>query len=410
MRKIRSNFIQPTCSKSVEILLDHVLEIEEGTIKCLRGWDASRDTDAEDKRGHVIMPGMIDLHVHLSQWDMRGSFEPALLPWLEKHVFPAEMRSSDNKFAASIARRFFDGLFACGTTMAVVYTAPYEQACDIAFEVARDAGVRVFMGMTMMDANSPKGLLQSTEDAYVSSVGLYSKWDSATDRLRYIFTPRFAPTCTMQLMRRIGDFAADHKAWVQSHLSENMDEIKWVREIFGMNSYTEVYAKAGLLSPRTLMAHAIHLDQNELDILAESATSLVHCPDSNLFLKSGEFPYQRISEMGINVGIGSDVGAGTTLNMLYHAKMANYRQNKYTLMPDYLLWNITLGNAGLLNMDGRIGSLDIGKEADICIMRIPNDWPIDNTLPSKMVFCSNEMEVTETAIAGSTVYKALHRG
>jgi len=406
MRKIRSNIVQPLPTRDVTVLPDHIIEIGNGAVTALRPYAPAVDSDAEDMLTKVVMPGMIDLHVHLSQWDMRGSYEPALLPWLQKHVFPAEARSQNQVYARSVASRFFNALHANGTTLAVVYTAPFRQACDIAFEVARDAGSRVFMGMTLMDGNSPADLIQDSRQAYNDSVELFGKWDGASGRLRYIFTPRFAPTCSIGLMRAIGRFASDHSAWVQSHLSENRDEIRWVKELFHAGSYTDVYLQAGLLGPRTLMAHAIHLDDTEIATLKSTGTRIVHCPDSNFFLKSGEFPFDRMQSAGIIPGIGSDVGAGTTLSMLHHAHMACYRQSVAPLLPGYLLWNITLGNAGLLDLDASLGSFDPGKEADLCVIDIPRNWPLDDSLPSRLIFCSHETKVDETVIAGDTVYKA----
>jgi guanine deaminase len=405
MRKIRSTFIQPTDSGWVEVLIGYVICIEYGRVVALRPWDSTTDSDAEDMSELVVLPGFIDPHVHLSQWDIRGSFEPALLPWLQKHVFPAEARFTDPEWAEAIARRFFHALLANGSTTAVVYTAPYKTACDSAFEIAKETGIRVFMGMTLMDSNSPQDLLQTTDSAFHDSRALFQKWDRATDRLRYIFTPRFAPTCTMDLMTRIGTFARDNDAWIQSHLSENKDELRWVQDIFGMASYTSVYQQAGILGPRTLMAHAIHISNAEIDILRDSDTRIVHCPDSNFFLKSGEFPFDQVTSAGIKTGIASDVGAGSTLNMLCHAKMANYRQSKIPLTPQYLLWNVTLGNAAVLDLEDKIGSLHPGKDADLCILKVPGDWSKDETLPSKLVFCFGETSVVETVIGGDTVYK-----
>jgi guanine deaminase len=406
MPKLRTNLINPVSADQIRILKDQVLEWEGGLIRELRSPDPVLDADCEARLDCVLIPGLIDLHVHLSQYRMRGQYEPALLPWLTGQVFPAEARSADPDYARQLADEFFQALFAQGTTTSVIYTAPFSQACEQAFTSAATTGARAFIGMTLMDRNSPDVLAQSTSQAYADSVRLFELFDGCTDLLRYIFTPRFAPTCSLELMGRIAIYAKENNAFIQTHLSENRDELRWVREIFGLESYTEVYDKAGILGPRTLLAHCIHLSDRELDILKAADSKIVHCPDSNFYLKSGEFNYPRIASKGLPIGLGSDVGAGTTLNMLYHAKMANFRQSGIPLLPERLFHHLTLGNAALLGLEDSIGSLEVGKQADFALLRMPGGYEISAGTVSDLVFWGHELPVLQTWVAGKKVYQA----
>ncbi|MDD2228533.1 MAG: guanine deaminase [Candidatus Cloacimonetes bacterium] len=404
MRNILCNIISPLSAESYAYLPKHIISIEQGTIVSIRPAANDDKADYEDYSDYIALPGFIDLHVHLSQYQMRGMYEPALLPWLNKYVFPEEARSHDEAYASALAKRFFNALCRVGTTTSLIYTAPYETACNTAFKVAQDMGMRAMIGMTMMDMNSPKDLEQTTANSLETSFRLYEEWHGKSPLLDYLFAPRFAPTCSMQLMQEIGTFAKSHGAWIQTHLSENPDELQWVKELFGMESYTEVYEKAGLVTPRSIFGHSIHLSEKELSILKANDAKIAHCPDSNFFLKSGEYPMQRIREAGIAYGLGSDVGAGTTLNMLHHAKMMNYRQSAYSVLPANALYHITLGSAKLLGMDAHIGSLQTGKEADIVFLKPPVDYPVNEQSLSQLLFFGDEYQVIETLVAGRSVY------
>ncbi len=403
MRNILVNIINPLSESETQFLPKQVISIEGSRIVSLtpeREFSGQVDDNYSDC---LALPGFIDLHVHLSQYKMRGKFEPALLPWLEKHVFPEEARSADPNYANQLAELFYKAMFKAGTTFAVIYTAPYETACEAAFHVADDLGVKAFIGMTMMDMNSPEALQQNSRQSLDTSIRLYERWHGRKPDLDYIFTPRFAPTCSFELMKKTGEFAKNHKAWIQTHLSENVSEIAWVNEIFGLDSYTEVYYKAGLLTERSIFGHAIHLSDTELNLLKEAKAKIAHCPDSNFFLKSGEFPLARIEEAGLEYGLGSDVGAGTTLSMLHHAGQMNFRQSNFPVSPAKSLYHITLGNAKLLGLDHEIGSLQAGKAADIAIFSTPKGFEPSPDSLSQLIYFGSEFLLKETIVNGRTV-------
>jgi len=400
MKNILCNIVNPISPEEIQFLPKQVISIEESKISAITPLSEFQGRIDEDRSNEYALPGFIDLHTHLSQYYIRGLYEPALLPWLNKYVFPEEERSKNIEYAEKLSRDFFSAMLKAGTTTCVIYTAPFFSACDMAFEIAQETGIRALIGMTMMDMNCPENLPQNSHKTLEESILLYEKWHGKNAKLDYIFTPRFAPTCSLELMKEVAKYAIEHNAWIQTHLSENKEEIEMVKEIFGFKNYTEVYQKAGLLTQHSIFAHCIHLGDEEIKMLAENKCKIAHCPDSNFFLKSGEFPLQKIEEAGIEYGLGSDVGAGTSLNMLYHTKMMNYRQSDYPVLPAKALYHITLGSAKLLGVDKIIGSLEIGKEADIVFLKPPLNYPLKNNGISQLVFCGQEFSLTETLVAG----------
>ena len=406
MIKIRTNLLNPISPDEVQLLKDHVLGYKDGIIKLLRPFDPEQDKDSEYALDSVIIPGLIDLHTHLSQYWVRASYQPSLLPWLNQHIFPAEAKSKDPDYAHSTSEAFFKALFASGTTTSVIYTAPFKKACEIALDTALHLGARALIGMTMMDANSPNYLIQKTAQALEDSFDLFERYNARDSRIGYIFSPRFALSCSADLMKQTADFAHRHDAYIQSHLSENKDEIARVKEIFGKPTYTQVYDDVGLLGPKTIMGHAIHLSEEEMDILVRTNTAIAHCPESNFFLKSGEFPFAALLEKNLRIGFASDVAAGNSLSMLQQAKLASYRQSSLSLSPQRLFWHLTLGAAEALGWQDRIGSLQVGKEADLCQIRLNAHHAADEHLLPKLIYLSEEFPVSRTIIHGNTVFQS----
>lgn len=397
MKNIRTNIFNPVSPEKAAYLPDHVISFEDGKIISVVPFSKFRGA-WEDQRKCLCLPGLIDLHVHLSQYRIRGLYHPALLPWLQQSVFPEEKRSHNAAYAEALSRDFYEALWKVGTTFSVIYTAPFREAADIAFEVAKEMGVKAKIGMTLMDMNSPEELQQTTDYALRHSIELFEKWQD--ELLNFIFTPRFAPTCSRELMQEIGNYASRNSAFIQTHLSENPDEIAWVKEIFGKESYTAVYNDFGILGERSILGHAIHLSESEMQMIADSAASIAHCPDSNFYLKSGEFPLKRIADKNIPFGLGSDVGAGTSLNMLYHAKQMNFRQSSDAILANEMLYRITLGNAKILQLDSHIGSLDPGKDADMVILDIPRGFVLGEHLLGQLCFSSEDFVISEVYVSG----------
>jgi len=320
-----------------------------------------------DLANRKILPGFVDTHVHLPQFAIMGVGSGELLTWLNRYTYPEEARFADAEYAAAVAQDFFDALVAGGTTTAVVYSSVHEEATDLAFSAARKKGIRAFIGKVMMDRNSPAALLEDTTESLAGSLRLFERWDGADGgRLRYIFTPRFAGSCSMRLMMEVGKVARERNAFVQSHLSENHDEVAWIRQLFPeYKSYTGVYEAAGVLTPRSIMAHCIHLASDEITMLKRMHVNVAFCPYSNRTLRSGTMPYRTLRDAGLNISLGTDISGGPSLAMLEQMREAMTAGN--IVWPE-ALFLATLGGARALGLSDRIGNFQPGKDADFVVV------------------------------------------
>ncbi len=327
----------------------------------------------------AIFPGLIDCHTHLPQYPVVARGTSELLPWLREYIFPVERDFTGPK-ARTQAPAFFRELARHGTTTAMIYTAIFEDSCDVAFEAARKSGLRVIMGKMMMDIGSygqlqPKKVLSVS---LVESERLCRKWHRAEGgRLEYAFSPRFAVTCSEKMMRSAAELAGRFDAYLQTHLSENREEIEKVHHLFmGASDYTHVYEKCGLLTPKTMLGHCIHLNAREIEAIAVAQANVAHCPTSNLFLGSGLIKLDQILRAGIAVGLGSDVAAGPELNMWQVMRAAievqkargMYERSLPRLLPGEAFYLATQGGATALGKKDTIGSLEVGKEADLVVV------------------------------------------
>jgi guanine deaminase len=323
--------------------------------------------DYVDLGTQTIVPGFVDTHVHLPQFLIMGIGVGELLSWLTNYTYPEEARFADPRHAQDVTGRFFDAIVANGTTTAVIYSSVHEEATDIAFATAQARGIRAFIGKVMMDQNAPETLVEPGNQSIAASLRLFEKWDGADGgRLRYVFTPRFAASCSMGLMQRVGKIAHERGAFIQSHLSENVDEIKWVRSLFpDFPSYAAIYDAAGILSERSIMAHCIHLSPDEVGLLARRRANVAFCPYSNRTLRSGTMPYSTLRGAGLKIGLGTDVAGGPSLSMMDQIDQAIEAVN---IPQAEALYLATLGGARVLGLEDRIGSLEPGKDADFVVM------------------------------------------
>jgi len=406
MQLIKTNLLNPVSPEHSNYIPNVFLGFEHGKITYLS--QESPGLRFSDLSQLLCIPGLIDCHVHLSQYRVRGKFSPGLIEWLNKHIFPEEARSRDSNYARKLSRAFFLDLLGSGTTTSVVYTAPFEKSCEIAFETAKEMGVRSIIGNTLMDINSPSELLGNTREVFQTSVNLCQKWHRSTPLLEYIFSPRFAVTCSTQLMRLIGDYANLNNIFIQTHLSENKKELAMIRKIHpDYDNYTEVYYRSNLLGSKTLLAHVIHVSDSELARIKETDSKIIHCPDSNFFLKSGVFPLERIRSRQLEFALGSDVAAGTSISMFNAMKMFVYRQNKQNVTPQEAFYRATLGGADILGKKNSLGSIEIGKEADFVLLNINNITETSKEeFLSKLTFLDSEIGIHSTYIAGKEVYSS----
>ena len=324
-----------------------------------------------DYGGALISAGFVDAHVHYPQTGIIASWGKRLIDWLNTYTFPEEMRFSDPAVARATAECCLDLMLAHGTTTVCSYTTIHPESVDAIFAAAQTRGMRVLAGKTCMDRNAPAGLRDTAQSAHDDSAALIARWHGV-DRLSYVITPRFAPTSTPEQLQALGALWAAHPGCLmQTHLSEQTDEIAWVRELFSQaRDYLDVYERFGLLGPGAVFGHCIHLEPRERARLLEVGAALVHCPTSNTFIGSGLFDMAGLKAEGQRVGLATDIGGGSSFSMLRTMAAAyEVAQLRGTaLHPAQLWWLATAGSAAALGLSDRIGNLAVGMEADLAVI------------------------------------------
>lgn len=326
----------------------------------------------------LISAGFVDAHVHYPQTAIIASWGKRLIDWLNQYTFPEEMRFADPAYAAEVATRYFDLALAHGTTSMCSYATIHPASVDAFFDQAQARGLRAFAGKTCMDRNAPEGLRDTAQSAYDDSKALLTKWHGK-DRLSYVITPRFSPTSTLEQLAAMGALWREHPdCLMQTHLSEQTDEIAWVKDLFPQSrDYLDTYEAQGLLREGAVYGHAIHLTAREKARLAEAGASVVHCPTSNTFIGSGLF------DMGLThslrVGLATDTGGGSSFSML-RTMAAAYEVAQLrgqALHPAQLWWLATQGSARALRAEHQIGNIAVGQEADLVVVNLASTPAIE---------------------------------
>ena len=330
-----------------------------------------RDATVVDHRGKLIIPGFIDTHVHYAQTDIVAADGEELLDWLTRYTYPTERRFDDPVHARQVADFFLTELLRNGTTTAAVFATVHPQSVDAFFEAARARGARMICGKCMMDRHCPDYLRDTAESSYEDSLALIERWHGR-DRLLYAVTPRFAPTSTERQLALAGQLLDEHAGvYLQTHVAENRAEVTWVKEVFPWSrSYLDVYDRFGLVRERAVYGHCIHLDDIDRARMAAAGAAMSFCPTSNLFLGSGLFDIDAARAHGVRVGLGTDVGGGTSLSMLGTQAEAYkvVQLARGRLAPLSMLYHATLGGARSLYLDDRIGNFEHGKEGDFQVI------------------------------------------
>ena len=381
---IRGRFldIQNTVSKASDIdqavryIEDGLLISHEGKISWFGKWEEglsqlNADMNVQHYPDQLIVPGFIDTHIHFPQTEMIGAYGEQLLEWLNTYTFPTEIQFEDKVYADKIAQFFVNELLKNGTTTALVFCTVHPQSVDALFEVAEQHQMRLIAGKVMMDRHAPEAICDTAESAYTDSKALIEKWHGKGRNL-YAITPRFAPTSTPEQLSAAGKLKAEFPdVYVHTHLSENKNEIAWVKDLFPeQKGYLDVYHHYGLTGSRSVFAHCVHLEDEEWDCMHQTDSAIAFCPTSNLFLGSGLFPLKKTWEKQVKVGLGTDVGAGTSFNQL---QTLNEAYKVQQLQGDKLsafeaLYHATIGGAKALDLDEKLGNFNIGKEADFVVL------------------------------------------
>jgi guanine deaminase len=379
---LRARVLTPLAAGGIADHQDGLVEVDAaGRIAWVgAATDGAANMAVVDLRPLVLLPGMVDLHAHLPQLPNAGLGAGLdLLTWLERYIFPLERRFDDAEDAARLAPAAFRTFAAAGTTTVLAYGAVYKASMDGAFRAAEGHGIRAILGKVMMDRITYDETIDPAtilERSLRESEELISTWHGADDgRLGYAVTPRFAVSCTAEMLRASATLAKRTGAWWQTHVSEDAGEIDEVRRLFpDARDYVDVYDRAGGLGPKTILAHAIHLSDAELGRLVETDTRIAHCPASNLFLASGIMPLARYLEAGVGVGLGSDVAAGPDPSIFSVMQVGAYAQaalrtvageTRPLLAPLDWLRVGTYEGARALGLEARIGSIELGKDADL---------------------------------------------
>ena len=332
--------------------------------------------------GRLIAPGFVDMHIHYPQTDVIGAPASGLLPWLENYTFPHESRFHDRAYADGVAQFFVDELLRNGVTTALAFATSHPASVDAIMTAAQKRHMRLIAGKVLQDRNSPDGVRDDTEQSLVDTETLIQRWHGV-DRLGYAITPRFAPTSTPEQLRGAGALAAKYSdVWIQSHVAENLDEIAWVKELFpAARSYLSVYDDFGLMRERAVYAHCIWLDEADRRLMRETKSAAAVSPTSNLFLSSGYFDYLKADAAQMLYGLASDVGGGMsfspfrTMQAAYVVGREGHAKQGQSLSPTGLWWQHTAGAARALGLQGVVGNLQPGCEADFVVIN-PRATPL----------------------------------
>ncbi|MFZ1873766.1 MAG: guanine deaminase [Chania sp.] len=430
IKAVRGSFLDITrtvqCPEEIEghlrFIKDGLLLIRNGHVDWFGTWaDGHHRIPASirvrDYSGKMIVPGFVDTHIHYPQCEMVGAYGEQLLDWLNKHTFPAEKRYNDLEYAREMSAFFIKQLLRNGTTTALVFGTVHPESVEALFEAAHHINMRLIAGKVMMDRNAPDYLLDTAESSYTQSKVLIERWHR-NGRLLYAITPRFAPTSTpeqLAVAQRLRQEYPD--TYLHTHLSENKEEIAWVKALYPeRKSYLDVYHHYGLTGKNSVFAHCIHLEDAEWDCLRDTHSSIAFCPTSNLYLGSGLFNLQNAWRKKIKVGMGTDIGAGTTFNMLQTLNEAYkvMQLQSYRLSAYEAFYLATLGGADALGLAETIGNFNVGKEADFVVLE-PTATPLqqlryDNstTLIDKlfvMMTLGDDRSIYRTYVDGRLVYE-----
>ena len=407
---------------SYEYFEDGLMLVENGKILALGTAEDLLGTLTDDVeivtyQDALITAGFIDTHIHLPQTGMVGSYGEQLLDWLNTYVFPCEKQFEDPEHSAQVADIFLKELLRNGTTTALVFGSRHKESVEALFSVAEKLNLRLIAGKVMMDRNAPDYLVDTAESSYVDSKALIERWHGK-GRLHYAVTPRFAPTSTPEQLTLAGQLLTEYPdLYMQTHISENLKEVEWVKALFPeRKNYLDVYDHFNLLGERSVFAHGVHLCDQECERLAETGSAIAFCPTSNFFLGSGLFNLPMAEKHKVNVGLGTDVGAGTSFSLLHTLNEA-YKVMQLQgakLSPFKSLYLATLGGARALRLDDKIGNLQPGSEADFVVLdfnatpllsyRMSQATSIEEQLFVLMTL-GDDRTVSETYSAGVLVHK-----
>jgi guanine deaminase len=410
-----------TDDKSYRYIEDGAVVIRDGKILMVGEFNpkAAAHHTVIDHRPNLILPGLIDPHIHMPQMQVIGSYAANLLEWLNTYTFVEEQKFGDAGHAQRIASAFFDELIRHGTTTAAAYCSIHTASVDAFFGEAAKRGMLMLGGKVMMDRNAPEGLRDTPQSSYDDSKTLLQKWHGK-GRAHYVITPRFAITSSYEQMEMAEalarEFPDNH---IQTHVDENLAEVEFARELFpNLPDYLGIYERYHLLGPKTLLGHCIHLTHRECEVLCATRSVAVWCPTSNLFIGSGLFDHDRLHAHGARIAVATDVGGGTSYSMLRTLdegyKVLQLRGQR--LNPLRSFYMMTLGNARGLSLEDRIGTIEAGRDADLVVLdaratpQMALRMEAVDSLANELFLlqtCGDDRAVVETYVVGKAMKSAL---
>lgn len=340
----------------------------------------------EDYKDKLIIPGLIDLHTHASQFNMKGiGYDKELIPWLEEYIFPEETKFKDISYAEKVYKEFVNELYNEGTTRTVIFATVHNEATDILMNLIEERGLCAFVGKVNMDRNCPESLREESDDSIIKTIKWMENCSGKYKLVKPIITPRFVPSCTSELMNKLGFVAVNENIPVQSHLSENLSEIQWVKELHpDKKNYSEVYNGFNLFGQtKTIMAHCVHLTEEEIELMIKNEVMIAHCPTSNTNLSSGISPINKLLKRKIQIGLGSDIAAGESLSMFSvmaeAIKVSKLRsvclqENEKPLTLQEVFYLATKGGGKFF---GKVGSFEKDYEFDALIIDDEDLWKLN---------------------------------
>jgi guanine deaminase len=373
-----------------------------------------------DARGAILLPGFVDTHVHFPQLGILGSMGLELLDWLAQRALPEEARLADPVYAHALARDIVGALAANGTTTALVFGSHFPAAQEALFEEAERRGLRIASGLVVSDRHLRPELHRTPQEAYDAGRELAARWHGR-GRLRYAVTPRFSLSCSEPMLESCEALASElGDPLVTTHVNESAEEVRRVGELFpSARDYLETYERAGLVGPSTVLAHDVHVTDDELARLATARAAIANCPSSNAFLGSGIFPMRRHLDAGVRFALGTDVGAGTNPSVLGECLASHQAQMvapaSIRLHPAHLLWLATAAGARALGLGDEVGDLTPGKQADFVLIRPPHESTLAKVLIRSesaedalgaVIALAREESVVEVRVAGERVAPA----
>ncbi len=408
-------------AKSYRYIEDGAVVIGGGKIIMVGEFNprAAAHHEVIDHSGKLILPGLIDPHIHFPQMQVIGSYAANLMEWLNTYTFVEEQRFADGGHAARIAGRFLDELIRHGTTTAAAYCSVHPQSVDAFFAAVAERDMLMVGGKVMMDRNAPPALRDTPQSAYDDTKAGIAKWHGK-GRAHYAITPRFAITSSPAQMEMAEALAREHPdLHIQTHVDENLDEVAFAKELFpNLPDYLGIYERYHLLGPKTLLGHCIHLTHRECEVLAATRSVAVWCPTSNLFIGSGLFDHDRLHAHGARIAVGTDVGGGTSYSMLRTLdegyKVLQLRGQR--LDPLRSFYMMTLGNARAMSLDDRIGAIEPGRDADLVVLdacatpQMALRMEAVDTLANELFLlqtCGDDRAVVETYVAGRAMKSGL---